>query len=1121
MPLFVRAWNLNPANLISSIIFVHGLDENATSAWTHEESGCFWPLDLLSKENDIKARILSLEYKADVPSFFGSSSADRILHHAQTLVEELNAEREHDGSNRRPIFFICHGLGGIIVKKALIYSSMSTSSKVSHLHSIFTSTFGLIFFGTPHEGVQKANWSLLTSGWKGLLKDRSNLVSAMQKDSETLENITEQFAPLLKHFHIHNFWESLETHRTMARGYIVTSSSAAPAWDDTGRSSLPGTHSGMCKFRDRGVSGYKTIHGILVRFQKLAGPAVSARSKQADDFLLAQRQFEANEILAFNVHKGNRPFNLTLEMTAKIENKHFLVPREITTEFYIGREKLALDLRERFLAPLDKQKRYVLYGIGGSGKSQFCLKFAADNKQRFWGVFWVNASTQAFAEQAFCNLARINNLEEKFETGMHWLSKQERPWLLIIDNADDIQFDYARYFPAGGKGHIILTSRNDQCQVHATIGFQEFNSLEENDAITLLLHESQLPVTNEKYRKTAHAIVKTLGCLPLALIQAGSSIQQNICSLDEYLDIFNFSKKIIFSNHRIQGRGSYEHNIYTTFEVSFNAIAKMRTQRAMDAAEILQLIAFLHNDEVPEALFRNAWSSMSIHRKGIPKAVYEMVAGAFGDLVTLSTSYWGWLTFLAEGRFPQIFSQAGTRWDKIRFRDAIALLRSYSLIFQNTTVESYSMHPMVQYWARERLRPRAQKLWGMIAARVLAEGITTATKESDVIYRRHLIPHVDSCLRIDAVDSRQGIEFEDSISRQFTKFAAIYSEGGRWVDASKIQELLLKHKREKLGEDSEEILEVMAGLSESYWNSSDLKKALKIQEILLKSCEQRLGSCDPRTLQTMNALGRTKWLCGSISEAHKLGKQAYELSTKVLGADHPLTLSAMTNYGRSCAHLGDWKTARRLLMVAWEWRIKILGETHLDTLETMQELSMCCLSLNEVDEAANLMYFVLDNRKRLLGPEHAYTLWSMNDLSKIYCAQGYPRDAVDILIPTKEIALRTLGIAHIGTSMTFFNLAHSYTLLGELGQAESILMELIQREESSIGPDHADVFSAKFELARVLRKKGFLSKARRMSQQALEGRSAVYGPKGPRTIQTKKLYETICREMKMTTSTEA
>ena len=733
---------------------------------------------------------------------------------------------------------------------------------------------------------------------------------------------------------------------------------------------------------------------------------------------------------------------------------------------------------------------------------------------RFWGVFWVNAISQASAEEAFCSFARIDHLEEKFETGLHWLSTRKLPWLLIIDNANDTHFDYATYFPTGEKGHIIVTSRNPECKVHATIGFEEFISLDESDAITLLLRSALLgDATDEDLRKTAHPIVQALGCLPLALIQAGASIQQNICSLNEYLDIFNSYKKGIFSNQRIQGKGSYEHTIFTTFEVSFNEISRLGTERAMDAVEILQLIAFLHYDQVPEALFQNAWNNISIHEQGISKSVYERVARVFGDLVTVSTSYWGWLTFLADGRFPRIFLQTGKRWNQVRFRNAISLLRGYSLIFQSTRVTGYTMHPMVQFWARGRLRPRAQKSWSNMAARTLAEGITTGTQEADVIYRRHLIPHVDSCLKIDSVESRQGFEFEGSNASQFAKFADLYSEGGRWVDAAKIQELLLKQRGGFLGDGSDEMLDIMAGLSMSYWNSSNLQKALKIQEMLLKICDERLGSCDPRTLQAMDTLGRTKWLCGSISESNRLGKQAYELSSQVLGSDHPLTLSAMHNYARSCVHLGQKELAQALLMTAWERRTKLLGESHLDTLETMQELSMCCLMLDEVDEAANLMYFVLDKRNQLLGPEHAYTLWSMNDLSKIYCAQGYPRDAVDILIPTKEISTRTLGIAHIGTSMTFFNLAHAYTLINELGQAESILVELIRREEESLGSNHADVFSAKFQLGSVLRKNGSLRKAQRILHEALEGRAGIYGPENPRTIQIKKLYDKVSLEI--------
>jgi hypothetical protein len=59
------------------------------------------------------------------------------------------------------IIFICHGLGGILVKKVLAYSSTRTSKNVEYLHSIFTSTFAILFFGTPHNATHEGNWLVL------------------------------------------------------------------------------------------------------------------------------------------------------------------------------------------------------------------------------------------------------------------------------------------------------------------------------------------------------------------------------------------------------------------------------------------------------------------------------------------------------------------------------------------------------------------------------------------------------------------------------------------------------------------------------------------------------------------------------------------------------------------------------------------------------------------------------------------------------------------------------------------------------------------------------------------------------------------------------------------------
>jgi len=64
-----------------------------------------------------QSRVLTYGYNADVLSVLGKASDDRILEHAHTLVAELVADRQLDKAARRPLIFICHSLGGIIVKR--------------------------------------------------------------------------------------------------------------------------------------------------------------------------------------------------------------------------------------------------------------------------------------------------------------------------------------------------------------------------------------------------------------------------------------------------------------------------------------------------------------------------------------------------------------------------------------------------------------------------------------------------------------------------------------------------------------------------------------------------------------------------------------------------------------------------------------------------------------------------------------------------------------------------------------------------------------------------------------------------------------------------------------------
>ena len=73
-----------------------------------------------------------------------------------------------------------------------------------------------------------------------------------------------------------------------------------------------------------------------------------------------------------------------------------------------------------------------------------------------------------------------------------WLASRTEPWLLILDNADDLSLDISPYFPTGAGGTIIITTRNPQhdlCKI-AGGGSARIDQMDFEEATALLLKAS-------------------------------------------------------------------------------------------------------------------------------------------------------------------------------------------------------------------------------------------------------------------------------------------------------------------------------------------------------------------------------------------------------------------------------------------------------------------------------------------------------------------------------------------------------------------------------------------------------------------------------------------------------
>ncbi|UPK99882.1 hypothetical protein LCI18_010817 [Fusarium solani-melongenae] len=85
-----------------------------------------------------------------------------LFYETKQLLNRLVNQRADDPSNKRPIIFVAHSLGGILLKNALVFS---TTSEKENEQDIFKSTTGIVFLGTPHESspsrLAEAIWEIV------------------------------------------------------------------------------------------------------------------------------------------------------------------------------------------------------------------------------------------------------------------------------------------------------------------------------------------------------------------------------------------------------------------------------------------------------------------------------------------------------------------------------------------------------------------------------------------------------------------------------------------------------------------------------------------------------------------------------------------------------------------------------------------------------------------------------------------------------------------------------------------------------------------------------------------------------------------------------------------------
>ncbi|KAN0087257.1 hypothetical protein V8E54_000945 [Elaphomyces granulatus] len=527
----------------------------------------------------------------------------------------------------------------------------------------------------------------------------------------------------------------------------------------------------------------------------------------------------------------------------------WMVPFERNPRF-LGRHNEVVGLQERIVSE-DRVRKMAITGLGGVGKTQIALEIAyriRDKKPKF-SIFWIPATSAEKIEQAYMGIGERLRLQDVTPADMkkavkaHLSSEKTGPWLLIIDNLDDMNIwttsdasapALKTYIPQSKYGFVLFTTRNQQLAI--TLVGPEVISIPDMDdkMATDLLRVSLIRKDLLSYMNQTGISVATY----LSLLERQGNEMVELLSQD-FEDEWRYAES--------------KNPVAVTWLISFHQIQRLNCL----AADYLSFMSCVDPRDIPLSLLPPDSSQVKQQNAlGLLKA-YSFITGQAGDqtlslhrLVHLATRN----RLQSGGMLEQWTVNTGKRLTDIFPSDE----NENRILWRK-----YLPHALFVLQSKEF--------------------------QNDTRDREDLVQKVAKCLYSD------GRYHEAEMLTSMAWMASTFRNQGRWTEAEKLFVQVMETRKTALGPEHPDTLTSMHNLASTYLNQGRWTEAEMLLVQVMETSKTVLGPEHPDTLISMGDLASTFSNQGRWTEAEKLKVQVIETSKTALGPEHPDTLTSMHN----------------------------------------------------------------------------------------------------------------------------------------------------------------------------------------------------------------------------------